>query len=117
MDQSFGELFPEDKAQFLKKYSNTCMIGDGANDALSLQKADVGIAVKGSVDLSLQSADIYFTRGGLNPLLDLLSLAQQTRRVLHRNLTISLIYNTLGATLALMGFINPMMAACCSCRV
>lgn len=87
------------------------MIGDGANDSLSLQAADVGVAVKGSVDLSLTSADIYFTRGGLLPFFDLMSLAENTRRVLIRNLTISLIYNTIGGVLALSGFINPMMAA------
>lgn len=109
--QSFGELLPEDKATILQKYSDTCMIGDGANDSLSLQKANVGIAVKGSVDLSLQSADVYFTRGGLQPLLDLLKLARESRKVLIRNLSISLIYNSIGAILALFGFINPMMAA------
>ncbi|MEK2646054.1 heavy metal translocating P-type ATPase [Bdellovibrio sp. BCCA] len=110
-ENTYGELFPEDKKAILEKYTDTCMIGDGANDSLSLQSADVGIAVKGSVDLSLQSADIYFMRGGLSPLFDLMNLAKQTRRVLVRNLTISLVYNTLGGTLALMGFINPMMAA------
>ncbi len=110
-ENSFAELFPEDKKDILKKYSHTCMIGDGANDSLSLQQADLGIAVKGSIDLSLQSADVYFTRGGLEPLLDFIELAKQARKVLLRNLTISLIYNTLGALLALLGFINPMMAA------
>lgn len=109
--QAFGELFPEDKKSFLEKNSDTCMIGDGANDSLSLQMADVGIAVKGSVDLSLQSADIYFMRGGLTPLFDLMDLSQQTRKVLVRNLTISLVYNSVGGVLALLGFINPMMAA------
>lgn len=110
-EQSFSELFPEDKKEIIQHYQHTCMIGDGANDSLSLQQADVGIAVKGSVDLSLQSADVYFTRGGLTPLLDLIALAKQARKVLIRNLSISLIYNTLGAVLALTGFINPMMAA------
>lgn len=108
---AYGELFPEDKKDILQKYKNTCMIGDGANDSLGLRAADVGIAVKGSVDLSLNSADIYFTRGGLMPFFDLMALAEQTRRVLIRNLTISLIYNTIGGVLALAGFINPMMAA------
>ncbi|MGZ3782137.1 MAG: heavy metal translocating P-type ATPase [Pseudobdellovibrionaceae bacterium] len=107
----FGELFPEDKKEILSRFQNTCMIGDGANDSLSLQTADVGIAVKGSVDLSLHSADVYFTRGGLAPLFDLIHLAESTRRVLIRNLSISLIYNTVGGSLALLGFINPMMAA------
>lgn len=110
-DHSFGELFPEDKKSFIEKHADTCMIGDGANDSLALQKADVGIAVKGSVDLSLQSADVYFTRGGLTPLLDFLGIAQQARKVLVRNLTISLVYNSIGGVLALLGFINPMMAA------
>ncbi|MGZ3769980.1 MAG: heavy metal translocating P-type ATPase [Bdellovibrio sp.] len=107
----FGELFPEDKKEILSRYEKTCMIGDGANDSLSLQSADVGIAVKGSVDLSLHSADVYFTRGGLKPLFELIHLAHDTRRVLIRNLGISLVYNTVGGSLALLGFINPMMAA------
>ncbi len=110
-ENAFGELFPEDKKEILQKHPNTCMIGDGANDSLSLQTADVGIAVKGSVDLSLTSADIYFTRGGLLPFFDLMALAKQTRRVLVRNLTLSLVYNTIGGTLALAGFIDPMVAA------
>lgn len=110
-DHAYGELFPEDKKDILSQYKNTCMIGDGANDSLSLQAADVGIAVKGSVDLSLNSADIYFTRGGLHPLFDLLKIAKQSQKVLVRNLTISLIYNSVGGILALLGFIDPMMAA------
>ncbi|MNK12029.1 putative copper-importing P-type ATPase A [compost metagenome] len=107
----FAELFPEDKKQILEQYADTCMIGDGANDALALQLADVGIAVKGSVDLSLQHADVYFSRGGLNPLFTLLNLSERTQKVLVRNLSISLIYNITGGTLALLGFINPLMAA------
>ncbi len=110
-DHVHAELFPEDKMAFISQYSKTCMIGDGANDSLSLKKADVGIAVKGSVDLSLQSADVYLTRGGLRPVLDLFSLAKKTRKVLVRNLTLSLFYNTAAGGLALAGFINPMMAA------
>lgn len=107
----YSELFPEDKKQILEKHRDTCMIGDGANDSLALQTADIGIAVKGSVDLSLQSADVYFSRGGLSPLFTLLKLSRTTQNVLVRNLTLSLIYNVLGGTLALLGFINPMMAA------
>lgn len=106
-----AELSPEQKLQQIKNSQNSCMIGDGANDALALQAADIGIAVKGSVDLSLTSADIYFTRGGLQPLVELLKISHQARSTVRRNLAISLVYNTLGGVLALGGFINPMMAA------
>ncbi len=106
-----AELFPEDKLTILSQFKNTCMIGDGANDSLALKNADIGIAVKGSVDLSMQNADVYFTKGGLFPLFELITIAEQTKKTLYRNLTISLIYNSIGGTLALLGFINPMMAA------
>jgi Cu2+-exporting ATPase/Cu+-exporting ATPase len=107
----YGELFPEDKKQILEKYQGSVMMGDGANDSLALQSADVGIAVKGSVDLSLQSADVYFSKGGLMPLFTLLNLSHTAQKVLIRNLGLSILYNTIGGTLALMGLINPMMAA------
>lgn len=111
LTQVAGELYPEDKKAYVGRFKNTCMIGDGANDSLSLKAADVGIAVKGSVDLSLQSADVYFTRGGLTPFLDLLNLSKLSQKVLIRNLSISLIYNLVGGVCALMGWIDPMMAA------
>jgi Cu+-exporting ATPase len=109
--QAVGELYPEDKQSFVQKLAPSCMIGDGANDSLSLQSADVGISVKGSVDLSLRHSDVYLTRGGLSPFLDFIQLAEVTQRTLHRNLTLSLIYNLTGGLLALLGFISPMMAA------
>ena len=87
------------------------MIGDGANDALSLQAADVGIAVQGSVDISLTHSDVYFTQSGLSSLSRLIWLSKRTRTVLIRNLSLSLAYNFIGGALALGGFINPLLAA------
>lgn len=107
----FAELFPEEKAAVVEKYQQTCMIGDGANDALAIRVANIGIAMKGSVPTSVEASDIFFLRGGLQPLLDLRKLSAQCRRILIRNLSISLAYNVSGATLALMGFVNPLLAA------
>lgn len=111
LDKCHGEMSPEQKLLKIQSVENSCMIGDGANDSLSLKAASVGIAVKGSVDLSLSHADIYFTNGGLQSFLELLKLAQQTRYVLKRNLAFALIYNAVAGVCALIGWVNPMMAA------
>lgn len=110
-EQIYSELFPEDKKEIIERHKNTCMIGDGANDSLSLQAADIGIALKGSVEMSLNSADVHFTKGGLTPFVKLLELSNTANYVLRRNLAISLIYNSIGGTLALLGLINPLLAA------
>lgn len=106
-----GDLLPLDKRNIIVQHENACMIGDGANDALSLQAADVGVAMSGSVDMSLASADVFLVEGGLSPMRRLYEIALKTRAVLVRNLSISLVYNVLGGIGALLGFINPLMAA------
>lgn len=111
LKRAFGHRTAEQKREILTEYSRTCMIGDGTNDALALRAADVGIAVKGSTSVNLQAADICFTRGGLEPLIELFDLAQKAKRVLVRNLTFSLIYNFIGGILALTGYVNPWLAA------
>lgn len=106
-----GDLTPEDKWKVVSSQNRSCMIGDGANDALALKDAHVGIAVQGGVDLALSSAAVTFTRAGLSPLLELFRIAKKNRRTIVRNLTVSFIYNFVGGVLALLGLINPMMAA------
>jgi Cu2+-exporting ATPase/Cu+-exporting ATPase len=87
------------------------MVGDGANDALALQRAHAGIAMHGAMDLSLRAADVYLTRPDLGAVADLVVLGRETRRVLRRNFALSLAYNAIGGVLALGGWINPLAAA------
>ena len=107
----YSSLYPEDKEQIISKYANTLMIGDGVNDSLAMSQSDVSIAIKGSLEVALNTSDVFFMRSGLSPLLDLFSINQTIHSTLRRNLALSLIYNVLAGVCALLGFINPLWAA------
>jgi Cu2+-exporting ATPase/Cu+-exporting ATPase len=87
------------------------MIGDGVNDSLAMSQSDVSVAIKGSLEVALNTSDVFFMRSGLSPLLDLFSINQTIHTTLRRNLALSLIYNVLAGVCALLGFINPLWAA------
>ena len=87
------------------------MVGDGVNDAAALALADVGVAVQGGAGASIVAADVVLTRPGLAPLLQLFSGSSRVVGVVRRNLLFSLAYNITGASLALFGFVGPLVAA------
>jgi Cu2+-exporting ATPase len=87
------------------------MVGDGVNDAAALALADVGVAVQGGTGASVVAADIVLTRPGLGPLVDTLGGARRLLGVVWRNLAFSLVYNIVGASLALAGLVGPLVAA------
>ncbi len=113
--KSHGSVSPEGKTALVESMMRSgidvAMIGDGVNDAGALAAARVGIAVRGGADVSLATADVFLTRPGLRPAVDLVRGCRATLAVIHRNLGISLVYNALGIALALAGWITPLVAA------
>jgi len=64
-----AEIYPEDKFTVVKALQDrghvVGMTGDGINDAPALKQAEVGIAVKNSVDIAKESASAVLTDEGL----------------------------------------------------
>jgi Cu2+-exporting ATPase/Cu+-exporting ATPase len=110
-EAALAELSPEQKSQLIKETPHAVMIGDGANDAIALSHAHVGVAVLGAMDISLRAADVYLTTPGLAPVEKLLTLSEETMKVIRRNLILSLCYNSLSVAAAFAGVINPLIAA------
>jgi Cu2+-exporting ATPase/Cu+-exporting ATPase len=107
----YASMSPEDKKAIMRSNRKSLMVGDGVNDSVALANAHVSVAVQGSMEVSFRAADIYLTQPGLRPLAGLFELSQATIFIIKRNLLISLFYNTVGATLALLGYISPLIAA------
>jgi Cu2+-exporting ATPase len=113
-EQAIGGASPEDKLDLVRDWGaagSVVMVGDGVNDAAALSAADVGIAVHGGAEASLAAADVYLSRAGLAPVVELIGAAQATVRVIHRSLAASVCYNAIAATLAMAGLISPLAAA------
>ncbi len=110
-----GDASPEDKQEFVHELRSAgkhiAMIGDGVNDAAALQAAHVGIAVQGGSSASMVAADVFLTRSGLRPVMESIYGARRVMRVVRRNLSLSLVYNLLGATAAIAGLVTPLAAA------
>lgn len=111
---TFGEMSPEKKVEKVKNSSasqTVVMVGDGVNDSAALAAATVGVAVKNGAEASLSAAPVYLARPGLEPVMTLMELSRSAGRTMKINLTISLTYNLVFATLAFAGYINPLVAA------
>lgn len=107
----YFEKDPTQKLEIIKGLSNTMMLGDGANDAIALSFSDVGVAVHGSVDISLRASSVFMANNELSNISRLIITSKETIKLIKRNLIFSLSYNLVGCILAVQGMISPLTAA------
>ncbi|GAA6799221.1 heavy metal translocating P-type ATPase [Helicobacter pylori] len=106
-----ANLTPEDKAQIISSYKGVCaMIGDGNNDALALKQASVSLGFEKSA-LSKSACDILLLEEDLSLLKKAFDNAQKVYQVVLQNIVLSLIYNTILIPVAMLGYINPLIAS------
>ncbi|MFP6146916.1 heavy metal translocating P-type ATPase [Helicobacter pylori] len=106
-----ANLTPEDKAQTISSYKGVCaMIGDGNNDALALKQASVSLGFEKSA-LSKSACDILLLEEDLSLLEKAFHNAQKVYQVVLQNIVLSLIYNAILIPIAMLGYINPLIAS------
>nr|WP_096479216.1 heavy metal translocating P-type ATPase [Helicobacter pylori] len=106
-----ANLTPEDKAQIISSYKGVCaMIGDGNNDALALKQASVSLGFEKST-LSKSACDILLLEEDLSLLKKAFDNAQKVYQVVLQNIVLSLIYNAILIPVAILGYINPLIAS------
>ncbi len=108
IDRYFATVSPTEKAAILtqlktetKTVNQTiAMVGDGINDAPALATADIGIALHGSTDVALATADVVLMGDRLLDVLKMRDLSRKTVQVIRQNLGWALGYNLVAIPLA-----------------
>ncbi|WP_183121952.1 heavy metal translocating P-type ATPase, partial [Staphylococcus epidermidis] len=79
-----AQLMPEDKESIIKDYQSdgnkVMMVGDGINDAPSLIRADIGIAIGAGTDVAVDSGDIILVKSNPSDIIHFLTLSNNTMR-------------------------------------
>jgi len=90
IEQYFAEVLPTDKADIVRDLQaqgrKVCFIGDGVNDSVAMQQADVSISLAGASTIATDSASIILMNGRLDNLAELFDVARRLDQNIDRSL-------------------------------
>ncbi|EGQ3523535.1 copper-translocating P-type ATPase [Staphylococcus pseudintermedius] len=99
-----AQLMPEDKESIIKAYQSkgkkVMMVGDGINDAPSLIRSDIGIAIGAGTDVAIDSGDVILVKSDPSDIIHFFTLSKRTMRKMVQNLWWGAGYNIVAVPLA-----------------
>lgn len=104
IDTVIAEVLPQEKSdkitELLEEGKKVAMTGDGVNDAPSLAKADLGIAIGAGTDVAIETADVILVKSNPLDVVNILKLSKATYKKMIQNLAWATGYNIVALPLA-----------------
>jgi Cd2+/Zn2+-exporting ATPase len=115
IDDVKSQLLPEEKVanleQIMKGSKITAFVGDGINDAPSIARADIGIAMGAlGSDAAIEASDVVIMGEGLSGLPKLVKLSKKTLRIAKQNIVFAIGIKVIIMVLAVLGIGTMWMA-------
>lgn len=121
VDEVIAEVMPDEKGNVIKELKKdhfVLMIGDGINDAVALEEANVAMAIGSGSDIAIESADIILVKNDLMDAFTAYELSKKTIQNIKMSLFWAFFYNVICIPIAcgvLYPFFeikfNPMLAS------
>ncbi len=121
VDEVIAGVLPDGKEAVIRQLMQSgkvAMVGDGINDAPSLTRADLGIAIGAGTDIAIDAADVVLMKGSLLDVSAAIRLSRGVIKNIHENLFWAFFYNIIGIPLAAGCYVaafgwtlNPMFGA------
>jgi Cu2+-exporting ATPase len=97
VDRSFAQILPADKADYVETLRaegrKVCFVGDGIDDAIAMERADVSISLRGASTIAADAAHVVFLDGSPAKLGDLRDIARELARNVARSRSLILAPN------------------------
>jgi Cu+-exporting ATPase len=108
-------LSPNEKKKIIEEYKvnddKVLFIGDGLNDSEALKSAEIGISVAEDEFRFTPKCDAIIKGDMIKKLPKILGFGRFTKKALQACLYFSLLYNIVGISFAVMGYVTPLFAA------
>ena len=115
IDEVHARLLPQEKAALVDRFHEeghiVVMAGDGINDAVALARSDIAVAMGSGADIAIEVSDVVLLEDRPQHLADAFVISRRTFRTVKQNLGFSVLYNTIAIPLAVLGYVNPLVAA------
>lgn len=127
IDRVYAGLHPQEKARVIEALradgdTLVAMVGDGRDDAPSIEAADIGIAIGTGPDIDQSEADVTLLANDLMDVVRAISLSRKTIRYIRQDIVFAYCYNIAAIAAALILLVPlagtvlaPVVAALCMC--